>query len=575
MTQQPVDPLSDFRIFLKALWRCHGLPDPTLVQQDIAFYLQHGPAERVVMAERGEGKTWITVAFLLWRLYMNHNERVLLISESAVHARKSLKLARQWIDVIPFLTHLSPQHGKKQRDGVEQFDIGPAPKDRMASVTALGITGQITGNRGSLIIPDDIETDETVLTVNSRDQLKERIKEFENVRVPNSDVVVLGTAHHEDSVYKEFERIGYEIRHWPARYPKQHERTKHFAPTLSKMMEKDPGLEGTSCSPTRFDDVYYAEREIRVGKANFAQQYMLRTDLADSERCPLKLKDLIVYPCHRDMAPITIAWGQSDHNGPTKIDDVPNFGLPGDGCYRPIFVHEERERYHGTKMVIDPSGGEGKVQKNRSKQRHDETAWAVVSQLNGYLWLKEVGGYTGGHDQTNLMKIVSAAKRNGVNDIYIEKNFGGDILGQLIKPLLGRAFVGEGDHIHRDGWAARVETYARTKWDGGKEQRIISHLDPIMLQHRLVVDPSIIRDEKFCHQLTHITHRKGAIDHDDRVEVVSECVGFFMDVMDQDPTKQAQRLLDERGVEDFRSWDRRCQEEDAGEEQFITWAIPR
>lgn len=526
------------------------------------------------MAERGEGKTWITVAFLLWRLYMNHNERVLLISESAVHARKSLKLARQWIDVIPFLAHLQPKHGAKQRDGVEQFDVGPSSKDRMASVTALGITGQITGNRGTLIIPDDIETDETVLTVNSRDLLKDRIKEFENVRVPNSDVVVLGTAHHEDSVYKEFERIGYAIQHWPARYPSEAERTKHFATTLATMLERDPSLEGKSCSPLRFTDEYYAEREIKVGRSNFQMQYMLRTDLSDSERSPLKLKDLIVYPCHRDMAPVTIAWGQQDNNGSTKMDELPNWGLTGDGYYRPIFVHHERSNYAGTKMVIDPGGGEGKVQRNRSKQRHDETAWAIVGQLNGYLWLKHVGGYTGGHDEFNLAKIVSAAKQHGVNDIYIERNFGGDMLGQLLKPMLSRAFVNEGDHIHSGGWAARVETYARTKWDGAKEQRIISTLEPVLLQHRLVVDPSVALDETFAHQLTHITARKGSVEHDDRVEAVSECVGFFMDVMDQDPLKQAQRVLEERQSEDFRSWERRVEQEDGAEEQYITWAKP-
>lgn len=570
MTKQPVDPLTDFRIFLKAVWRTHGLPDPTLAQQDIAYWLQHGPPERVVMAERGEGKTWITVAFVLWALYMNHNERVLLISQSAVHARKSLKLARQWIDAIPFLSHMKPRPQHKQRDGVDQFDIGPASHDRMASVTALGITGQIVGNRGSLIIPDDIETDETVLTVNSREQLKQRILEFENVRVPGSSVVVLGTPHHEDSIYNEFERIGYAIRHWPALYPKPHEATAELSPTLVKQMEKNPDLVGTSVSPGRFSDVYYADRLVKVGKANFAQQYMLRNDLSDAERCPLKLKDLIVYPVDASYAPIAISWGQSDHNGSTRIEDIPNFGLPGDGCYAPIFIHHERERYAGTKMVIDPAGGEGKTQGNRRKQRHDETAWAIVGQLNGYLFLKHVGGYRGGHDESNLRKIVKAARDYAVNDIYIEKNFGGDMLGQLLKPALSRAFLKPGDPRNANGWAARVESYSRTKWDGAKHDRIIGNLDPILLQHRLIVDPAVVRDEAFAYQLTHITSRKGCIPHDDRVEAVAECVGFFMDVMDQDPELQAQRVLDDRESDTDADWDRRIKDDVA--EPYITWA---
>ena len=66
---RPSDPLrKDFRNFLYAAWKQLGLPEPTKVQYEIAWYLQHGENPRkVIEAFRGVGKSWITSVFALWR----------------------------------------------------------------------------------------------------------------------------------------------------------------------------------------------------------------------------------------------------------------------------------------------------------------------------------------------------------------------------------------------------------------------------------------------------------------------------------------------------------------------------
>jgi hypothetical protein len=72
--------LTDFRVFLCQVWDFLGLPTPTKVQLDIAWYLQHGPRRKIVEAFRGVGKSYITVAFVLWTLLLNPQAKILVVS---------------------------------------------------------------------------------------------------------------------------------------------------------------------------------------------------------------------------------------------------------------------------------------------------------------------------------------------------------------------------------------------------------------------------------------------------------------------------------------------------------------
>lgn len=539
MTPQQIGLMqADFRLFLKEVWAFHGLPEPTHTQYDIAHWLQHGPDDRGVMAQRGEGKTWITVAFVVWKLWVKNSTRALLVSETLGHAKRSLMLARQWIESIPWLRHLRPKHGTKQRDGAEQFDIGPSTWDRMASCTAIGITGQITGMRSNLIVPDDIESGENTLTPAARMLLRERVKELENIKLPDAEMVVLGTYHNDESIYTGMQEVGYTFHAWPARYPKPDEETELLAPLLRRKLRSGAVQAGDPVTPDRFNDEYLLGREMKIGRAEFRKQYMLDPSASDAEDHPLKLADLVVYPCHAESAPVSIGWGHTGSDGSTQLPGLPCQGFADDMFYGPAFVSPERSRYHGTRMVVDPAGGGA-----------DTTAWAIIGQLHGMLFLKNVGGYVGPHDPTNLTKIVQAARRHAAQEIHIETNFGGDMLIQLLKPLVQKHSKDPGDHNYPNGWTARLEGYHTASRSGHKEQRMTGIMDPCLLSHRLVIDPSVAQSSEWQYQFTRLNARKGCLKHDDYIDATSKCVELFMDALDQDNAVQATTLLDDRRMQ--------------------------
>ena len=71
--------LRDFRVFLTLVWRHLRLPDPTPLQLDIARYLQHGPDRRVIEAYRGVGKSWITSAYVVWKLRLDPHRKFMIL----------------------------------------------------------------------------------------------------------------------------------------------------------------------------------------------------------------------------------------------------------------------------------------------------------------------------------------------------------------------------------------------------------------------------------------------------------------------------------------------------------------
>jgi len=82
-----------------------------------------------------------------------------------------------------------------------------------------------------------------------------------------------------------------------------------------------------------------------------------------------------------------------------------------------------------------------------------------------------------------------------------------------------------------------------------KEKRIIDTLEPVMNQHRLVIDPKVIeKDYKtvqdypvetqvrymLFHQMTRITKDRGALIHDDRLDALQMAVQYWVDFMAAD-----------------------------------------
>lgn len=145
--------LEDFRNFLALIWRYLQLPDPTPVQYDIAYYLQHGPRRQVIEAFRGEGKSWITSAFVLWCLLNDPQRRFLVVSASKARADDFSTFTLRLIKEVPMLQHLKPL--ADQRESKIAFDVAPARAAHAPSVKSAGVFGQLSGSRATHIIADD------------------------------------------------------------------------------------------------------------------------------------------------------------------------------------------------------------------------------------------------------------------------------------------------------------------------------------------------------------------------------------------------------------------------------------
>ena len=518
--KEPKNPLLDFRNFVFLVWEHLSLPNPTPVQYDMAEYLQNAPKRAVIEAFRGVGKSYITSAFVCWKLLLDPEIKVLVVSASKVRSDDFSTFTQRLINELPILHHLKSREG--QRQSKVAFDVGPCQASHSPSVKSVGITGQLSGSRADIIVADDVEVPNNSMTQTMRDKLSEAVKEFDAVLKPDGSIVYLGTPQTEMSLYETLPERGYEVRIWPSRYPDEKQVIRYsnkLAPFIQDRLDRGYTV-GDPTDPLRFDAEDLLERELSYGRSGFALQFQLDTSLSDADKYPLKLSDLIVMGVDSDKAPEKPVWTRDPRN---KLGDLPNVGLPGDFFYSPETKLGDWIPYNGSVLSIDPSG--------RGK---DETGYAVVKMLNGYLYVTECGGLRGGYKDDNLQTLSVIAKRNDVNLILIESNFGDGMFMELLKPVLRK--------IHN-------VTIEEIRSNVQKEKRIIDTLEPVMNQHRLVIDPKVIeKDYKtvqdypvetqarymLFHQMTRITKDKGALIHDDRLDALQMAVQYWGDFMAAD-----------------------------------------
>ncbi|EDW9662065.1 phage terminase large subunit [Salmonella enterica subsp. enterica serovar Newport] len=540
---------SDFVFFLYVLWKALSLPVPTKCQIDMAQTLSSGKDRRFILqAFRGIGKSFITCAFVVWKLWNNPDLKFMIVSASKERADANSIFIKRIIDMLPYLHELKPKAG--QRDSVISFDVGLAKPDHSPSVKSVGITGQLTGSRADILIADDVEVPNNSATQAARGRLSELVKEFDAILKPEGTIIYLGTPQTEMTLYRELENRGYTTTIWPARYPRDKKDWDSYghrlAPMLVEELNEDPeGYYWTPTDSVRFDDKDLKERELSYGKAGFALQFMLNPNLSDAEKYPLKVRDLIVAALEADRAPLTFQWLPNAQN---KLDSVPNVALAGDAYHTYQAVSNSFSEYTQKILVIDPSG--------RGK---DETGYAVLYQLNGYIFLMEAGGMRGGYADTTLESLAKIGRKWKVNEYVIEGNFGDGMYLKLFEPVAAR--------IHP---AAVIETKSK----GMKEQRIADVLEPVMGSHRLIVNEAVITKDyqtavnadgareiaySLFHQMTRLTRERGALGHDDRLDALAIGVQYFVESMAKDSDKGAREVteewLEEQMSDPKKGWD--------------------
>ena len=530
----------DFKLFLQALWAELDLPNPTRAQYAIADYLQHGPKRLQIQAFRGVGKSWITGAFVLWTLFNNAEKKIMIISASKERADNMSIFLQKLIIETPWLVHMRPKSDDSRWSRVS-FDINCSPH-QAPSVKSVGITGQLTGSRADLMILDDIEVPGNSMTEMMREKLLQLCTEAESILTPKEDsrIMYLGTPQTTFTVYKRLAERSYKPFVWPARYPRK---TSNYEGLLAPQLVEDIENGADKWEPTddRFDNEDLIEREASMGRSNFMLQFMLDTSLSDADKFPLKCADLIVTSVNPKSAPESAVWCSDQQN---VIKDLPTVGLPGDYFYSPMQLQGEWDSYTETICSVDPSG-----------RGSDETTAAYLSQRNGILYLHEMRAYRDGYSDNTLLDILKGCKKYEVSKLVIETNFGDGIVSELFRK-----------HLQQTNQRVDVEEVRATV---RKEDRIIDSLEPVLNQHRLVIDRSVIEwDFKsnpnepperrlmymLFYQMSRMCREKGAVKHDDRIDCLAQGVQYFTDAMGisaQEAIKERKRMEWNQMLEDF------------------------
>lgn len=559
----------DFRNFVFLAWTHMGLPSPTRAQYEIAHRLQHGvdstehnaetpgPREDIIRCFRSLGKSYITSVYAIWRLMRNpRDEKILVVSATGSKSKEFVAQTKgilESMELVQWLLQGPRESGATRRDMADQFDVASGSLSQSYSVAARGITGMLTGSRSTLLIADDIEVERNSLTEDARQRI---IRIVQNDFVPitktehgKGDIIFLGTPQTEESVYNTLvKEMSFKCFTIPVRYPQADKLNNYKLTDIHTGEEVDilasylrTQYDNEEISYGESTDTRFGEDELLAieskGRSAFALQYMLDTSLSDAERYPLKQYDLQVMSLSPLKAPLTAQWGR-DSDKDNYINDIPNLGFSGDHFLRPLFIDSDWETYESKVLFVDPSG-----------RGADETAWTIVAALNGMMYILQSNGYAG--DPTEAMtRIALDAKKYDVTTVEVEPNYGQGMWVTAFQPILSDIWPG-GCTVVESEWAK-----------GQKELRIIDTLEPVMTQHRLVIDETLARrearsdDHKYSllYQLSHITRDRGSLKHDDRLDSLAGAVAHYQRSMAQDVNEAAQAVLQSRlddEIDDF------------------------
>jgi len=528
---------ASFPLFLTLVWKSLDLPRPTRAQIAIARYLQDGPKRLQIQAFRGLGKSWIAAAFTLWILFRDRDKKILVVSASKGRADDFSIFCQKCLIEFSWLNRLTPQDDDQRWSRVS-FDVRGCKPAQSPSVKSVGITGQLTGSRADLIIFDDVEVPSNSATDLMREKLLQLVTEGESVLTPKEDsrIIFLGTPQTTFTIYRTLRERNYKPFVWPARYPKS---LVGYEDILAEDLQRDideQGLDKLSWTPTdtRFSEINLLEREQSMSRSNFMLQFMLDTSLSDALKFPLKLSDFSVLSLDPARGPSDLVWGADKET----LLDLPAVALPGDRWHRPKAIGEFIP-WNETITAVDPSG--------RGK---DETVSIILSQINGFIYIRDIYATQDGYSDATLREILRRSKQFGSKTCLIESNFGDGAIMELLKKHAIEMKVGMNFE----------ETRATTR----KEDRIIDTLEPVLNQHRLVIDQRLITwdyqsnndmapEERLprmlMYQLTRMCREKGAVKHDDRVDALALGVKYFQDVL---AISSREALIQEKRQE----WDR-------------------
>jgi len=530
------------------LLREQGLASaPTKQQIAVANWMQTGPDRSLTVAFRGLGKSLLASYYALYRLRIDPDEKILVVSATAIKSCDFTQFMLRTMAEVDILQCLLP--GPENRFSNVAFDVAPCTVEQSPSVRALGVTAQTTGQRCTCAILDDVETLSNVITQLKQERVAHAVTEMESIIKPDEGqllprkILYLGTPHTETSIYLRLVRErGYASRYWPAQYPKELDCFEgNLDPVIEQEVTEEPALVGEPTDPERFSHEDILQRQASMTKASFELQFGLNTRLATLDRFPVRLGDLCVLDIDGSALPETVVWSNSPDY---RLQDLVCIGMGADRHYhRPAFINGWIERKEArTVMSVDPAG-----------RGRDELSWTVLAEYGGNFFLLENGGSTLGYDDLVLENLAKIAKKWSVNYVIAEANMGDGMFTALLKPHMLR---------HHPVGIEEVKHSIR------KEHRLCDTLGPVIQQHRLCVLSRVLKSDyrmldedpehgyakSLAWQLSRLNSEKGCLDFDDRADSLSIALAHFVEAAAQDQLRTQMERAAQTQREDLEAW---------------------
>ena len=510
--------LNHFPSYLDYVYQHINLPRMTPLQERLAN-IMNGDDERLILeAARGTGKSYIGAIYATWRLLRDFDEKILVVSAAAPKAIEIATFIRGLFDRVPMLKHLTPDKSMGCRDSVLAFDMRGCEMAIAPSCAVAGISGQLTGRRATFILSDDVEVPANSATELQREQLLQKVQEYESLLIPDkpSKVYFLGTPQSMESIYN---KLPFRTVILPAMVPFNLE--VYEGKLDPWILEQGPA--GTATDNVRFPIEVLNVRKAGMGNANFQLQFMLDTSLTDANRFPLKFKDLIVMSLKKDKAPLSVHYSGAVSN---EINDIANVGFTGDRFHSPLGIDPESATYDKIIMSIDPAGS-----------GTDEITYTILGVLSGNVYVIDWGGSHDGFSDKSLLNLAMKAKEYSVQEIVPEKNWGGGMFTEMFRKVLNAVYP-----------CTVIDDFNVT---GQKELRIINNIEPLLTNHQIIINEDKIREEmrwvdedpaerlqySLMYQFSHITKDKQSLVHDDRLDALAIAVQYIKDMVIVDADK--------------------------------------
>ena len=486
----------DFVFFAEMIFKTTlQLGGLTELQKDFCRVLQHDSNPRMFLScFRGFGKSYLLALFAIWVLYNDPDEKIVVVSASAPRSKDFVRFAKDVIKKNPLLRHLidTTNQNRKHRTSVYSFDIVGSKPSQFASLKAVGIGGQVTGARATRVIYDDVEVTMNATTEAARTKLSDGMREANALLLPGGKIYVIGTPQSRFSIYNSLD--GFVTYKYPIFYPSFS--YEDLAPYLDKKRQENPGLIHTITETQRFTPEDIEQRREAYGNSLFQLQYMLSTDLSDSERFPLQTKYLYLTDCDPDRANLMYEDAGEFQTGP-YVHRV----------YRPSDTFSEF--YDNAIMAVDPAG-----------KGLDECAAIVMKTLGGRVFIMDSYYSTEGYSEEVMVDLINIAKRNKVSTIVIERNYGGGMFTELMIKYIKE---------HHADEIGVLDIVTR----GKKSRRLIETIEPYLTSRKLVADRKWFTKEienpqyNIFQQMMSIDMDNIYSSHDDRADALAIGLDFL------------------------------------------------